>query len=83
MHCFPEIESEAPPGVRFNVVNDRAEFIQSSIHEVEFHLILSMVLVVLVILVFLRNARSTMITALILPTSVIGTFAAMYRSVSA
>ena len=49
-----------------------------SIHEVDFHLILSVTLVVLVILVFLRNARSTMITALILPTSVIGTFAAMY-----
>ncbi|HKA38754.1 MAG TPA: efflux RND transporter permease subunit [Burkholderiales bacterium] len=75
---FPLMESEAPPGVRFNVVNDRAEFIQSSINEVEFHLVLSIVLVVLVILAFLRNARSTLITALILPTSVIGTFGAMY-----
>ncbi|MCC7485474.1 MAG: efflux RND transporter permease subunit [Burkholderiales bacterium] len=75
---FPAIEREAPPGVRFNVVNDRAEFIQSSINEVEFHLLLSIVLVVLVILAFLRNARSTLITALILPTSVIGTFAAMH-----
>jgi len=75
---FPEIEREAPPGVRFNVVNDRAEFIQSSINEVEFHLVLSMILVVFVILAFLRNARSTLITALILPTSVIGTFGAMY-----
>jgi HAE1 family hydrophobic/amphiphilic exporter-1 len=75
---FPGIEREAPPGVKFNVVNDRAEFIQSSINEVEFHLLLSMVLVVLVILAFLRNARSTIITALILPTSVIGTFGAMY-----
>ena len=75
---FPAIEREAPPGVQINVVNDRSEFIQASIHEVEFHLILSVVLVVMVILVFLRNARSTLITALILPTSVIGTFAAMY-----
>ena len=75
---FPAIEREAPPGVKMNVVNDRAEFIQASIHEVEFHLMLSVILVVLVILVFLRNARSTIITALILPTSVIGTFAAMY-----
>jgi hydrophobic/amphiphilic exporter-1 (mainly G- bacteria), HAE1 family len=75
---FPLIESEAPPGVRFNVVNDRAEFIQSSINEVEFHLMLSIILVVLVILAFLRNARSTLITALILPTSVIGTFGAMF-----
>jgi HAE1 family hydrophobic/amphiphilic exporter-1 len=75
---FPIIEREAPPGVRFNVVNDRAEFIQSSIHEVEFHLMLSIGLVILVILAFLRNARSTIITALILPTSVIGTFGAMH-----
>ena len=75
---FPEIEKKAPPGVRIHVVNDRAEFIKSSIHEVEFHLVLSVILVVLVILAFLRNVRSTLITALILPTSVIGTFAAMY-----
>ncbi len=75
---FPAIEAEAPPGVRFNVINDRAEFIQASINEVNFHLFLSITLVVLVILMFLRNARSTIITALILPTSVIGTFAAMY-----
>jgi len=75
---FPEIESKAPPGVRIHVVNDRAEFIQASINEVEFHLVLSVILVVLVILAFLRNARSTLITALILPTSVVGTFAAMY-----
>ena len=75
---IPEIERAAPPGVKINVVNDRSEFIKSSIHEVEFHLLLSITLVVLVILAFLRNARSTIITALILPTSVIGTFAAMY-----
>ncbi len=75
---FPEIEASAPPGVRIHVVNDRSEFIEASIHEVEFHLGLSIVLVVLVILVFLRNARSTMITALILPTSIIATFGAMY-----
>jgi HAE1 family hydrophobic/amphiphilic exporter-1 len=75
---FPEIEREAPPGVRINVVNDRSEFIKASIEEVDFHLLLSVALVVMVILLFLRNARSTLITALILPTSIIGTFAAMY-----
>jgi HAE1 family hydrophobic/amphiphilic exporter-1 len=64
--------------VRINVVNDRSEFINASINEVNFHLLLSVALVVMVILLFLRNARSTLITALILPTSVIGTFAAMY-----
>jgi hydrophobic/amphiphilic exporter-1 (mainly G- bacteria), HAE1 family len=75
---FPAIQAEAPPGVRLQVINNRAEFIQASINEVNFHLFLAIVLVVLVILVFLRNGRSTLITALILPTSIIGTFAAMY-----
>ena len=74
---FPEIEASAPPGVRIQVINDRAEFIESSIREVEFHLVLSIILVVLVILLFLRNARSTLITALILPTSIIATFGVM------
>lgn len=75
---FEEIEREAPAGVKISVINDRSEFIENSIQEVEFHLLLSVLLVVLVILMFLRSARSTLITALILPTSVIGTFAAMY-----
>jgi len=75
---FGEIEREAPAGVKISVVNDRSEFIESSIREVEFHLLLSITMVVLVILAFLRNARSTIITALILPASVIGTFAAMF-----
>ena len=75
---YGEIEREAPPGVKISVINDRSEFIENSIHEVEFHLLLSILMVVLVILMFLRSARSTLITALILPTSVIGTFAAMY-----
>jgi HAE1 family hydrophobic/amphiphilic exporter-1 len=73
-----DIRREAPAGVEVSVINDRAEFIKSSIEEVEFHLLLSIGLVILVILAFLRSARSTLITALILPTSVIGTFAAMY-----
>ncbi|MBM3342765.1 MAG: efflux RND transporter permease subunit [Betaproteobacteria bacterium] len=75
---FPEIEARAPPGVGIHVVNDRSEFIQASINQVEFHLLLAAFLVVVVILLFLRNARSTLITALILPTSIIGTFGVMY-----
>src|SRR5262245_19121659 len=65
---FPLMESEAPPGVRFNVVNDRAEFIQSSINEVEFHLVLYIVIVVLVLLELLGNARYTLIPVIILHT---------------
>ncbi|MEO7726044.1 MAG: efflux RND transporter permease subunit [Burkholderiales bacterium] len=75
---LPEIEKEMPAGASLNVVVDRSEFIRESIHDVNFTLILSIVLVVAVILVFLRNIRATMVTALVLPASVLGTFAAMH-----
>jgi hydrophobic/amphiphilic exporter-1 (mainly G- bacteria), HAE1 family len=58
-------------------LQDKSEFIRDSIHEVNFTLVLSMVLVIGVILVFLRNIRATMVTALVLPASVLGTFAVM------
>jgi HAE1 family hydrophobic/amphiphilic exporter-1 len=75
---FPEIEREAPPGVKMHVLNDRSEFVGESIREVNFTLVLSVMLVVMVILLFLRNVTATLITALVLPTSVMGTFAVMY-----
>ena len=74
---FPEIEREMPAGATLSVLNDRSEFIRDSIHEVNFTLVLSIVLVVLVILGFLRNWRATLVTALVLPASVLGTFALM------
>jgi hydrophobic/amphiphilic exporter-1 (mainly G- bacteria), HAE1 family len=75
---FPEIERESPPGVKMHVINDRSQFISASIREVHFTLVLSVFLVVMVILLFLRNATATLVTALILPTSVLGTFGVMY-----
>ena len=74
---LPEIEKEMPAGATLNVVVDRSEFIRESIHDVSFTLVLSIVLVVGVILVFLRNIRATLVTALVLPASVLGTFAVM------
>ena len=74
---LPEIEREMPAGATLNVLVDRSEFIRDSIHEVNFTLILSILLVVGVILVFLRNIRATLVTALVLPASVLGTFAVM------
>jgi HAE1 family hydrophobic/amphiphilic exporter-1 len=74
---LPDIEREMPAGATLNVLVDRSEFIRDSIHEVNFTLVLSILLVIGVILVFLRNVRATMVTALILPASVLGTFAVM------
>jgi len=74
---LPEIEREMPAGATLNVLVDRSGFIRDSIHEVNFTLVLSMLLVIGVILVFLRNIRATLVTALVLPASVLGTFAFM------
>lgn len=74
---LPEIEREMPAGATLNVLVDRSEFIRDSIHEVNFTLVLSMLLVIGVILIFLRNIRATLVTALVLPASVLGTFAFM------
>ncbi len=75
---LPEIREQLPGGADLNILFDRSQFIGESIHDVEITLLLAVVLVVLVVLAFLRNASSTLIIALVLPVSVIGTFAAMY-----
>ncbi|MCY1045791.1 efflux RND transporter permease subunit [Corallococcus sp. bb12-1] len=66
-----------PPGVVVETVTDNARFIRSSIHAVQEDLILGGVLAVLIVLVFLRNLRSTIVAAIALPVSVVGTFAVM------
>ena len=68
---------QAPGDATLRVLHDRADFIEGSIHEVKFTLLVAIVLVVGVIFVFLRNPRATFISALALPTSLIGTFAVM------
>lgn len=72
-----ELTRQAPGDATLRLQYDRADFIKGSIHEVKFTLALSIVLVVGVIFLFLRNARATLISALALPTSLIGTFMVM------
>lgn len=71
------ITKQLPEGTRVVMVIDSAKFIRQSIHAVQEDLILGGVLAVVIVLFFLRNWRSTVISAIALPTSVIGTFAAM------
>ena len=72
-----ELTRQAPGDATLRVLYDRAEFIKGSIRDVKFTLSLAIVLVVGVIFLFLRNVRATLISALALPTSLIGTFAVM------
>ncbi|MGA0531136.1 efflux RND transporter permease subunit [Hansschlegelia sp. KR7-227] len=76
--ALPEIQRAMPAGVRVAVVDDRTDTIKASIHEVEITLALSVGLVVLVVLLFLRTLRATLIAGVALPLSLIATFAVMW-----
>jgi hydrophobic/amphiphilic exporter-1 (mainly G- bacteria), HAE1 family len=71
------LQERLPAGTRLEVVQDNSTFIRSSIAAVQEDLIIGAALAVLIVLFFLRNGRSTLISAVALPTSIIGTFAVM------
>jgi multidrug efflux pump len=71
------LERALPAGVRLSVVADRTETIRASVEEVQFTLLLSVVLVVAVIFLFLRSARATIVPGVALPLSIVGTFGIM------
>ncbi len=75
---LPQFELELPKGVKLETVYDRSISIRNSVNEVKFTLIIAALLVVLVIFVFLRSIRITLIPSLALPLSLFGTFALMY-----
>ncbi len=75
---LPQLQSSLPASIDVAVLTDRTVTIRASVHDVEFELILAVVLVVLVIFVFLRNTRATIIPSLSVPLSLVGTFGAMY-----
>ncbi len=74
---LPSFQSKLPAAVNMNILFDRSHSIRHAIDDVQFTLILSAALVILVILLFLRNLSATVIPSLALPISVVGTFAAM------
>ncbi len=73
-----QLEASLPAGVTLNAVTDRTITIRASVHDVEFELALSVILVVAMIYLFLRNGPATLIAGLSVPLSLIGSFAAMY-----
>src|SRR5882724_4240408 len=75
---LPAVQSALPQGVEVAILTDRTTTIRASIRDVEFEMTLAVILVVLVIYLFLRNVRATLIPSLSVPLSLIGTFAVMY-----
>ncbi|WP_375462015.1 efflux RND transporter permease subunit, partial [uncultured Enterovirga sp.] len=71
-------KAELPAGMDIKVLNDRSLSIRHAVEDVEFTLVLSMLLVIGVIYLFLRSVRATLIPAVALPISIAGTFAGMY-----
>jgi HAE1 family hydrophobic/amphiphilic exporter-1 len=75
---IPVFRAELPGAVEINVLNDRAAPIKAAVHDVQHTLGLTVILVIMVIFLFVRRASATIIPALALPVSIVGTFAAMY-----
>jgi multidrug efflux pump len=75
---LPSIKASIPRGIDTTVVLDRTTTIRASVKNVEETLILSIFLVVAVVFLFLRNPRATLIPAVVVPVSLVGTFAVMY-----
>jgi multidrug efflux pump len=75
---LPRLRRSLPAGAALTVVNDRTTTIRASIHDVQFTLVLSVALVILVVLIFLRSARATLIAGVALPLSLIATFGVMW-----
>ena len=75
---LPSIQASIPQGITTTIVLDRTTTIRASVSDVERSLIISIILVILVVFLFLRDARATLIPSVAVPVSLIGTFAVMY-----
>ena len=75
---LPMLEASLPQGIKVEILADRTETVRASVEDVEFTLCLTIGLVVMVIFVFLRNIRATIIPSVAVPLSLVGTFGVMY-----
>jgi multidrug efflux pump len=75
---IPEFQASIPAAMKLDVVLDRTTTIRASVHDIQLTLLISIILVVMVVFVFLRNLRATFIPSVAVPLSLIGTFGVMY-----
>ncbi|WP_201286426.1 efflux RND transporter permease subunit, partial [Escherichia coli] len=75
---LPQLQATLPAAIDLNILTDRTVTIRASVRDVEYELSLAVILVVLVIFVFLRSTRATLIPSLSVPLSLVGTLGAMY-----
>ena len=75
---MPYLQSSISPAIKLAVVSDRTITVRASVKDIETTLLISIVLVILVVFVFLRTVRATVIPSIAVPLSLVGTFAGMY-----
>src|SRR6516162_716812 len=75
---LPQLQATLPSSVQVHILTDRTETIRASVKDVQFELMLTIGLVVMVIFLFLRNLRATVIPSVAVPLSIVGTFGVMY-----
>ena len=78
MKVLPQIQKQLPPSVTLGIRSDRSKSIREAFNDVQFTMVLTIGLVIMVIAVFLRNASATIIPSLALPFSLLGTLAVIY-----
>jgi len=76
--ALPQLRASISPAINLAVVMDRTTTIRASVRDVEFTLLISISLVIMVVFLFLRNLRATLIPGIVVPLSLIGTFGIMY-----
>src|SRR5207249_355308 len=76
-NVLPRVQSQLPSDVKLDLIRDQSRYIESALHEIQKHLILGSILASLVVLVFMRSWRSTIIAAVAIPCSLVSTFGMM------
>jgi HAE1 family hydrophobic/amphiphilic exporter-1 len=75
--ALPQLEANIPPSIKVHVLSDRTQTIRASVHDVELTLLITVCLVVMVIFLFLRDVRATLIPSLVIPLALLATTAVM------
>jgi hydrophobe/amphiphile efflux-1 (HAE1) family protein len=78
LNLLPQLEATISPAIKLTIVSDRTTTVRASLRDIEITLGISVVLVILVVFVFLRTVRATIIPSIAVPLSLIGTFGVMY-----
>ncbi len=76
--ALPKIQAELPSDIKLEVIRDQSRYIEAAMHEIKLHLVLGSILACIVVLIFMRSWRSTIIAGIAIPASVIATFGMMW-----